>query len=43
MEHIIVFETSEKIWAILHVCGGSMDAGNKAFVQFNENSDISVF
>jgi hypothetical protein len=31
-------EHSAKIYAILDVCRGSMDTGNKAFVQFNENS-----
>jgi hypothetical protein len=38
IEHIFVFATSSKTWAVLHVYRGSMDTGNKAFVQFNENS-----
>jgi hypothetical protein len=42
IEHILVFATSSKIWAVLHVYRGSMDTGNKTFVQFNENSHNSV-
>jgi hypothetical protein len=43
IEHIFVFATITKIWAVLHVCRGSMDTGNTAFVQFNENSHKYVF
>jgi hypothetical protein len=42
IDHIFVLATSAKIWAVLHVYRGSMDAGNKAFVQFNENSHSCV-
>ena len=38
IEQIIVSATSAKIWTFLHVYRGSMDTGNKAFVQLNENS-----
>jgi hypothetical protein len=43
MEHIFVFVTSAKIWAVLHVYRGSTDTGKKAFVQFNENSHNCVW
>ena len=32
-----------KIWAVLHVYRSSIDTGNKAFVQFNENSHNCVW
>jgi hypothetical protein len=33
---------THQIWAVLHVYRGSLDTGNKAFVQFNENSHNCV-
>jgi hypothetical protein len=40
VEHIFVFATTAKIWAVLHihVCRGSSDTGNiKPLFTFNEN------
>jgi hypothetical protein len=45
IEHIFVFATSAKIWAILHVYRGSVDTGNNSkplIVKFNENSHNCV-
>jgi hypothetical protein len=42
IDYILVFATSAKIWAVLHVYRGSMDTGNKAFVQFNKDSHNCV-
>jgi hypothetical protein len=42
IEHIFVFAASAKIWAVLNLRRGPMDAGNKTSVQFNENYLIIV-